>query len=179
MTFLNKISKPSLFRNSVKKLLNFKFSIDTPPRPIVEVGERYLKLEIDRSMIRNWGIPICFLTGLYLGYTYIDDFYGSWKNRELASVKFIDRRKKLYGEDYFQVTDNKVAKEIFEGIGKDETLSIMEYVYNYRYNPEIVGGSKLGYDIFRSTFILFVLAISIYYFIRFKINKKINKDTHS
>lgn len=160
--------RPVLLIDFLKELLNFTFENSTPLSPIMEVNGKYLKVELDRLVIRNWGLPIAFITFLVLGYTYTKSVHESWKNRELATIKFIERRKILYGDNYFEATDNKVALQMHSDIGEDQVLSFQEYLINYRYNPNRIGGSQLGFDIFRISFILLGLFLSLYYFIRFK-----------
>lgn len=160
--------KPKLLTDIKSNLLNFKFSNKTPPSPIIEVNDKELKIELDRLMIRHWGLPALFLTFIFLGYSYTQDFYQSWKGTEKGIISYIERRKENYGDDYFEVTTNKVAVDNLKDIGGDLVLSFEEYLENFRYFPERIGGSELGFDILRISLILLGLFLPVYFFIRFK-----------
>ncbi len=160
--------KPNLLTDIASKLLNFTLMGTKPPSPIIEVNDNEIKIELNRLMIRHWGLPALFSTFIFLGYNYTNDFYQSWKGSERGTLSYIEYRKKKYGDDYFQTTKNKVAVNRYKKIGDDLVLSFEEYLNNYRYNPERRGGSELGFDIFRISFLLLGLFVSVYFFIRFK-----------
>lgn len=162
------MAKPNLLNDIRSNLLNFKLNFKAPPSPIVEVNDTELKIELDRLLIRHWGLPALFLTFIFLGYNYTYDFYESWKGQERGLIKYIDYRKKKYGDDYFQVTTNEVAIDSFNDIGDDLVLSFEEYLKNFRYLSDRIGGSELGFDIFRISFLLLGLFVSVYFFIRFQ-----------
>jgi len=162
------MAKPKLLTGIVSKLLSFEFKSMRPPSPIIEVNDKELKMELDRLMIRHWGLPALFLTFIFLGYNYTHDFYQSWKGTERGIISYVERRKKNYGDDYFEVTTNKVAVDNFNDIGDDLVLSFEEYLKNFRYLPERIGGSELGFDILRISLILIGLFLPVYFFIRFK-----------
>jgi len=162
------MSKPNLLKDILAKLLTFTLKRNIPPSPIIEVNNKEIKIELDRLIIRHWGLTALFLTFVFLGYTYTQNFYESWKGSERGTLNYIEYRKKKYGDDYFQVTGNKVAVNRFKKIGDDLVLSFEEYLKNFRYLPERIGGSELGFDIFRISFILLGLFCSVYFFVRFK-----------
>ena len=132
------------------------------------MNDTELKIELDRSMIRNWGLPALFLIFIYLGCVYTQDFYQSWKSSERGTISFIQYRKEKYGDDYFEKTKDEVLINWYNEIGDDLVLSFKEYLVNVRYDSNRRNGSELGFDIFRISFILLGLFISIYFFIRFK-----------
>jgi len=160
--------KPNLLNDIRSNLLKFKLNFKSPPSPIIEVNDTELKIELDRLLIRHWGLPALFLTFIFLGYNYTNDFYENWKSSERGTVSFIEYRKKKYGDDYFKKTTDEVLINWHNKIGDDLVLSFEEYLNNYRYDPERRGGSELGFDIFRISFLLLGLFVSIYFFIRFK-----------
>ena len=162
------MSKPNLLKDILAKLLTFTLKRNTPPSPIIEVNNRVIEIELDRLIIRHWGLTALFLTFVFLGYTYTEGFYNNWKAREAFTVELIEYRKNKYGDDYFKKTKDETLINSYNEVGDDLVLSFKEYLKNVRYAPDRRGGRKLGFDIFRISFILLGLFFSVYFFVRFK-----------
>jgi len=71
--------KPNLLTDIASKLLSFMLKHKTPPSPIIEINDTELKIELDRLLIRHWGLPALFLTFIFLGYNYTNDFLKTGK----------------------------------------------------------------------------------------------------
>ena len=150
------------------EFLKIKIESRYPPPPIMFVNDRYLKVELDRSVIRNWGLMAGLITFLVLGYGYVNDFHKSWKGSERGTLNFIEAKKEHYGEDFFSVTKRISVLEWYNEIGDDLVLSFDEYLWNVRFNSERGASSKLAFDIFKVSFLILGISFLLYFIISFK-----------
>ena len=150
------------------EFLKIKIESRFPPSPIMEVSDRYLKVELDRSVMRNWGLMAGLITFLVLGYGYVSDFHKSWKGSERGTLDFIDTKKEHYGDNYFQTTKKEFPLARYNEIGDDLVLSFDEYLWGVRYHESHWGDKRLNSDIFKISFLILGISILSFIIIRFK-----------
>lgn len=148
--------------------LKAKIELNTPPSPIVSVDDRYLHVQQDRSVMRNWGLIPGLIAFLFLGYGYVNDGYKNWKGIEKERISFIEYSKEKYGENFFNATKKKHLVTRYNSMGGDLVLSFDEYLWNIRFNDNSGGKSKLGFDIFSVSFLTIGFSTLLYFIIRFK-----------
>ena len=72
------------------------------PRPMISVSNEFLILSNSFVIIRNLFLIPALLSVLYLCVTEIQDVYQAWKTSEKNTLHFIEVRKRIYGDDYFE-----------------------------------------------------------------------------
>jgi hypothetical protein len=159
---------PELLSRHKEELLNVKIEPGRLPKPVNEIDNNTIRVGSDFTVIRNWGCTFAFVFALFLGGGHIQGIYEEWKGYEAATKNYIERRKKKYGEDYFETTENDVARKRYAKIGDDMVLSLEEYLKTTRYVDNRRGGNQLGGDIFAFCFVFTILIVSAILFIRFK-----------
>lgn len=157
--------------------LKAKIELSTPPSPIVSVDDRYLHVQQDRSVMRNWGLIPGLIAFLFLGYGYVNDVDKSWKGRVEYTRQYIVDAKKKYGENYFDNVAQPsndfdytaiVSLSIIHDSGGDLKLSFYEYLWNVRYDDNRGGKRQLKFDIFSISFLAIGFSTLLYFIIRFK-----------
>lgn len=102
---------------------------DTKPvSPVGTVSEAKTGIRTSFGSLR-WMFLAPWLIGVTVAlYWHVEDFYLAWKAKESSYVDFVEHRKKLYGENYFSKTSNKVAMEMYSHIGENGLMPFEEYL---------------------------------------------------
>ncbi|MFT7109495.1 MAG: hypothetical protein ACI843_001157 [Psychrobacter glaciei] len=166
---LMRLAVPSLVSKIKDRLLQVKTKVGWPPAPIIELDDRFLKVELDRSVIRNWGLSAGFLTMIFLSYGFVEDIHSTWKSSEVFKKDYFESIKNKYGEDFYKIRMDKIDTYLYDQIGDDLVLSFDEYIFNVRYSKGFYKPMrKLGFDIFKISFLVIGMFTFLYFFIRFK-----------
>jgi hypothetical protein len=166
---LMRLAVPSLVSKIKDRLLQVKTKVGCPPAPIIELDHRFLKVELDRSVIRNWGLSAGFLTIIFLSYGFVDKGYKSWKASEVSTLNFIDRKENKFGIEYFKLTKDDYEIRRYNRVGDDLVMSFEEYIFNTRYRKDLSRPMRrLAFDILKISFLFIGMFTFLYFFIRFK-----------
>ncbi len=106
---------------------------DRPRKPIGIVNQHVIGLaNMVQSSFRTIFI-LPWLVGLCLTlYWQVGDFYASWKSHEKQIVHFVNHRKELYGEDYFEKKVTKAALDMYQELDAKGEIPFSRY-WHYRY----------------------------------------------
>lgn len=163
-----RMAVPELLSRHKQELLNLQIDPGQLPKPINEIDDNTIRVGSDFTVIRNWGCTFAFVFALFLGGGHVLEIHAEWKGSEKSTLDFIEFRKEKYGDDYFETTSNKVARKIYDELGDDLKLNFDEYLEKIRYIDDRRGGNQIGRDIFAFCFVLTILIVSTFLFIRFK-----------
>jgi len=121
---------------------------DTPPKPIVNIDKARCELTNNSAAFRNLFI-LPWLLGLWLTLWWnVDDFTQTWKVEEAAAVKFIERMKRIYGDDYFETTDNALSIKRYNRINAQGKMTLERFIdYHYFVTADVGGTTRLKVDI--------------------------------
>ncbi|RDH41393.1 hypothetical protein B9G39_28455 [Zooshikella ganghwensis] len=124
---------PKPFFLKWKELLAIDLRSFAQPEPIVEVNAHQLKVMQNKTEIRNWWASL-FLLGLIsmLGFKLLE-YYEAWNHAEWLNQKYIERKRNIYGKDFFEKTNDQYAISRYNRIGSDEVMSFKEFIHD-RYN---------------------------------------------
>lgn len=142
-----KTSDPKPLKDKRKALLESgPHDYTKPPKTIIEVDKTTCKIRGNFAAFRNLFI-IPWLIGVCISLNYhIDTFVEEWQGAERSTLRYIENRKREYGENYFSVTTNLRHIEWYNRIGPDEKMSFREYIH-FRYNHNEYSSEILILDI--------------------------------
>lgn len=114
-----------------------------PAPAVIQLNTSYLILKNPVVHLRNqWLLP--WLISISIGcFSFIFDYYKTWKSTEDSEIEYVYFLKSKYGNNYFEVTDNEVRLETYARV-KNGYMPFSTYVH-YRYNdvvnrPDFIGG---------------------------------------
>lgn len=108
---------------------------ERPPEPIIEVNERFCVVNHNAAALRNLFL-IPWLLGLSLtGYWHVDEFFKGWRGAERFAKDYIEARKHMYGESYFEKTQDTDEIRRFSRINEHDVMTFNRYL-RFRYNAE-------------------------------------------
>jgi len=143
------IQQPKLTPLSQKRqaLLDTALSDTTPPKPIITVNRRYCVVNNNATALRNlflipWLIGLC-----YTCYVHVDEFFKEWNGAEWSAIDYIKSTKLMYGDNYFEITQDSIDIRKFNRINKQGVMTFEQYMHD-RYNYYVGGDSRVRTDIF-------------------------------
>lgn len=106
-----------------------------------KVGIRTAFGNLRWMFIAPWLIGVCLTL-----YWHVADFYSSWQSTEETYLSYIEHRKKLYGDDYFDKTSNNVAIRKYNRINKYGEMPLSTY-FEIHYKDSVGADRELMADI--------------------------------
>ena len=144
---------PKPLKNKREQLLQapledqFKFTFTQPPEPIIEVNERFCVVNHNAAALRNLFL-IPWLLGLSLtGYWHVDEFFEGWRNAEWSAKDYIGAAKRMYGDDFFEKTQDPDEIRLFSRINERGMMTFKRYLQK-RYYEVVAGTRRLVIDLF-------------------------------
>jgi hypothetical protein len=84
-----------------------------PVPPVCGIDQSTLAIKTNLGAVRNLFLIPWFLGLFVLLFLKVDDFHSAWKATERDDVHFVEHRKKIYGEDYFDQTKSPGALNVY------------------------------------------------------------------
>lgn len=139
-----------------------------PPQPIKSIELDRLGILTSIGNLRFLFL-VPWLVGISLGlYWMAEDIYREWKSTEVGHIEYVEYRKNKYGDDYFQNTDNAVARRKYERLVEGRKMTLNSYLY-YRYNEVAYADRNFIVDLVfggMAIAIIFILIVAILSFHR-------------
>jgi len=163
---LNRLVHPIPLKNKWASLRNLSLPENRPPKPFLTVNDRFITLNHNFVALRNLFLIPWFLGISYALYWIIDDTLEGWRGEERSAIRYIESSKKMYGDDFFNTTNDPIPLRKFQRINKDGEMSFSKYLDEI-YNHSVGGKRRLIVDISYSIFFLIGIPGLLYWIIRF------------
>jgi len=136
--------KSSPFKGQLDLLLAINLE-GKPPRPVVQVSNTQCALDNMGASIRNLFL-IPWMIGLIITcYANVENHIKGWKGKERSAVRYIASTKRMFGDNFFERTEDPVELRMFRRI-KNGVMPYRRYL-EYRYNETTAGKKFLVIDI--------------------------------
>ncbi len=135
-----------------KLLQEETFRLDNPLPPIGEVTKQQLGLRTSWGVLREMFLLPWLLALIVVLWWWSDDIYQTWKSTEETALRFIEVRKKKYGNDYFEWIDDPVVIGMYNDINENGVMPLKKYL-NIRYVDSVGAKRRLHRDIFMASFL--------------------------
>ena len=144
---------PKPFKNlypKLEKTVNHINPIDTPPPPIALINTDILAFRGNRTALRNFFIIPWFLAIVVLSVIWSHEFIDGWKKTEASLSKTIQRQKKIYGKDIFEISEDPYLQHMLSRFDENMVMPLNKYLnYHYYETWKIGGRERLITDIFK------------------------------
>ena len=129
-------------KNQEEALRHIELDTQSPPSSINFVNSQFCHIQNTSTTFRNlYLIPV--LIGLCLvAVWHTSQFIGDWKKTEASAIQYIERSKRIHGENYFELTNEKLALERYERINPNGTMPFNHFIEYYYHTTENVGGKQ-------------------------------------
>jgi len=134
--------------NQADDLRQQAVAADTPPKPFVYIDQARCELTNNSAAFRNLFI-LPWLLGLWLTLWWnVDDFVHSWNVTEASAIDYIQKKKRIYGDDFFETTDDELALERYNRINAQGKMTLERFIdYHYFVTADVGGTTRLRVDI--------------------------------
>ena len=113
--------------------------------PICGINQKTISVLNNVGTVRNIFLLPWFFGLLGVFFLYVEDIYSAWKAEEKSVIEFVDGRLRSYGNDYFEVTENQVALEIYNELDENRKIPLTRYL-KYHYTETANGTRTLYVD---------------------------------
>jgi len=131
--------------------INIEPRID-PLEPIMSVTNTTLSIRGNSHTFRNIFLLPITLAFCVLSYMWLDDKSDSWSVAEQNRIHSIEASKRLFGEDFFNITDDPDEHRRYNYIGDDGKMSFEEYI-DFRLTGTVTGLEGIIFDVLFSLFV--------------------------
>ena len=123
-----------------------------PLEPIMSVTPQALSIRDNSHTFRDVFLLPMMLAFWVLSVMWWQEKADDWPKAERAMIRYIVASKRMFGEDFFIITDNPTAIEMYNYIGDDGQMSFQEYI-DYCLTGTVTGLGGIIQDILFSLLI--------------------------
>ncbi|MDD1796351.1 hypothetical protein LRP50_24835, partial [Enterovibrio sp. ZSDZ42] len=132
--------------------------LDDPMEPVMSVTDEILTVRnASHNALFAFMLPM-MLASWFMAFTGYDMFWPDLKAIEQSANESISNKMAIFGNDFFEITEEPVALNIYSRVGEDGKTSWGEYI-NYRRSQY---GGGLGKFTFEMALILAPLLAALY-----------------
>jgi len=139
--------EPLPLNNKRQALLDTPLAVTTPPKPIIALNSRYCVVNNNATALRNLFLIPWFIGLCYTGYVHVNEFFKEWNGAEWSAIDYIQATKRMYGDNFFEITQDPDELEMYHRINKQGVMTFEQYMHD-RYNYYVGGDRRVRIDIF-------------------------------